>query len=1167
MINSALVDDGAADDEAARQEILERLDITHFVEAGAGTGKTTALVGRVVALVTSGEAKLGRIAAITFTEAAAAELRDRIHEALEEVAAGTEDLEQSVRARAALDEIDSAPISTLHGFAQRILAAHPFEAGLPPTFEVLDEGRSAVAFDDRWDGFVDRILDDPSLESALTRALVCGIELRHLRSVAEQFNGNWDLLVDVESVPEALSPIKADAVLRPLEAARAATEHCSTADDLLLAHIEGLAEFSRALHEASSELHVLQLLKSSPPLRSRKGQKGNWSCPIEDVRDLLEAAESNRLALIDDVVSTALSHLLPALADLTLAGAHQRRREGRLEFHDLLVQARELVRHNTEVRVALHDELERLLIDEFQDTDPIQAELAVRIANGSADPAAGAVPWTQLTVPPGRLFFVGDPKQAIYRFRRADMALFLDVRHRYREHRLGLTVSYRSVPGIIDWVNTVFSTLIGAGDAGVQPAYEALIARRLPQTGPIGELAPVVLLGGAVETLSRQRPPTIGSIRADEARDVVAAIRRIGDEGWPVGDEGRPATLADITVLIPTRTGLPILQEAFESHGVPYRLESSSLVYDTIEIHELMTVLRAIDDPTDQVSITAALRSPSFGCGDDDLLSYRRAHGSWDYRQKPPEALGASHPVVVAMSGMAELHAQRWWTDVSGLVELVIRDRKLLELALGERRPRDAWRRLRFVADQARQFTDGFGGDLRHYLAWVELQRRDDVRAVEVVLPESDDDAVRVMTMHGAKGLEFPVVILTGLNRTASRSSDPTVLWGPDGPEVKLSKNLKTKGYTALAEREAVMNRAQDLRLLYVAATRARDHLVVCLHHSANSKSCHAVDLLPLCAAAPDLCRTLDPALQPELGPQPEPSSSSDGFDPTHAGGLSLAGGQAPVVANDVAPSVDADMSERAAWEEQRALLVGPGALPRSIAATTVAALARDHADVHNASAGGSGPPDDDGLLDNRPDLDPTDPSFADDGTDEDLPPWRRGRAGTSIGRAVHAVLQTIDLETGAHLEALSRIQAVAEGVSTRERDIVVRVRSALDSEIVKDAVAGGRFWRELYVGAPVGDHTLEGFIDLLVEGPDGYTVVDYKTDAVATEGDLDRALHRYRLQGAAYALAVQQALGVTVTRCVFLFLRADGAVAKEVDRLGDALAEVEALLTETNDP
>ncbi|MGA7420653.1 MAG: PD-(D/E)XK nuclease family protein, partial [Acidimicrobiales bacterium] len=285
----------------------------------------------------------------------------------------------------------------------------------------------------------------------------------------------------------------------------------------------------------------------------------------------------------------------------------------------------------------------------------------------------------------------------------------------------------------------------------------------------------------------------------------------------------------------------------------------------------------------------------------------------------------------------------------------------------------------------------------------------------------------------------------------------------------------------------------------------------------------------------------------------------------------------------------------RTAWEAQRAELVGPGGRPRTLAATTIAALAKEQADARekeqadaqqaeqaaepadertdehaaeSAAESAAEQPDEraddlgiqDGLGGGP------DPGLDKDGTDVDLPPWRRGRAGTAVGRAVHGVLQTIDFTddyTDPQLNDLVGQQAVAEGVPNRRREIARRVRAALESETVSEALSSGRYWRELYVGAPVGDRTLEGFIDLLIAGPDGYVVVDYKTDAVVNDADLDRAVERYRLQGATYALAVHRALGVPVARCVFLFLRADGAVAREVHDLDGAMAEVDALVAQ----
>ncbi|MGH9097194.1 MAG: UvrD-helicase domain-containing protein, partial [Acidimicrobiales bacterium] len=882
-------------------------------------------------------------------------------------------------------------------------------------------------------------------------------------------------------------------------------------------HIESLAGFRAALRAATSGLEILQLLVDPPRLTSARGQKGNWPRAVAEVRALLGGAEDARQTLVAAVISDALAGLLPAWKSFTVARADDRKREGRLDFHDLLVWAVELVRNDAGVRVALHHQYPRLLIDEFQDTDPIQAEMAFRIANGSGEPGAGGVPWSELPVEPGRLFFVGDPKQAIYRFRRADIGLFLEVRNHHQADLVALTANFRSVPGIIAWINAVFGELFDDGVEGVQPGYQPLDAERVLPFDPREGSPPVILLGGPIDAHG------IDEVRAEESAEIAATIRRIREEKWPVGDRALPARLSDITVLIPTRTGLPMLQQALEHEGVPYRLESSSLVYEAPEVGDLLTILRAIDDPTDQVSLVTALRSEAFGCGDDDLLAFRQAGGRWDYRRPPPASMTGSEPVARGMAALYALHQQRWWSSVSALVERVIEERRLLELALDQRRSRDVWRRLRFVADQARQFTDVNGGDLRRYLAWVDVQRRQDVRAREVVLPETDDDAVRVMTVHGAKGLEFPIVFLTGLHRRPPIVSGVKVLWGDGGPELRIKGGIATAGYRALAAREETMEEAEELRWLYVAATRARDYLFVALHHRTGSRG-HAAQLAPVCDGHPTLSRRLPPVATDPGPPRPTGSEAWP--------------------AGTAVPS-DADLDtrfRRREWVAAHRRLVTTGSRSRTLAATTIAGLAAD-----------------------RQAADPGHDGTATDDPDIDRPPWRRGRAGTSIGRAVHAVLQTVDLATGAEVDRLAGTQAVAEGIDSRGREIARLVRAALGSEIVGEAVGGGRYWREMYIGAPATDEpdgpVIEGIIDLLIETPDGYTVVDYKTDSVGDDEELTRAMHRYRFQGATYSLAVERALGRPVSRCVFLFLRGESAIQREVPDLRLAIDEVERLV------
>ncbi len=407
-----------ARDAEARRAVVDDLDRTLFLEAGAGSGKTSCLVDRFLALVESGVAA-DHIAAITFTEKAAGELVDRIRGELER-----RTREGSVSCSDALSVLDQAAIGTLHSFAQRILTEHPIEAGLPPRITVIDEIASQVAFEDRWDEYVDELLDDPAMEQPLRLLLASGGKLDHLHDVALVFDANWDLVADRAGLqPPTVPPLDVSGLLTKLGEVASLGEHCTSSTDKLLAHINGpVQEFTQRLREAVDDDTRLELLTAAKLVRGY-GRTSNWlSIGIDVVKGRLADLQADCEVLRSNVQEAVLQVLASSLADFTVRGAEARRRAGELEFHDLLVLARAVLRdadQGPDVRAALAARYQRLLLDEFQDTDPIQVELAVLIA--SDDPAAGQKDWWTVATEPGRLFFVGDPKQSIYRFRRADI--------------------------------------------------------------------------------------------------------------------------------------------------------------------------------------------------------------------------------------------------------------------------------------------------------------------------------------------------------------------------------------------------------------------------------------------------------------------------------------------------------------------------------------------------------------------------------------------------------------------------------------------------------------------------------------------------------------------------------------------------------------------------
>lgn len=1081
-------------DRAAREAVVNDLSSTIFLEAGAGSGKTSCLVNRFVALVESG-VPADHIAAITFTEKAAGELVDRIRNELRR--RGNE----NDACRVALLVLDNAAIGTLHSFAQRILTEHAIEAGLPPRFSVNDEIASQVAFETRWEQFADALLDDPELDMPLRLLFASGGKPKHLRDVAVAFNANWDLVVDrAGSTAPPFPSVDIDDILKLLGEVVALAEHCTNESDLLFRHLTTtVSEFEARLRDAVDDDGRLRLL-DAPKLKSARGQAPNWTrVGVQVVRTRLSDLQDACACLRSAVVEGVLQLLGASLSRFTAASAATRRGAGELEFHDLLVLARNMLRHEdtgAAVRHALAQRYERLLLDEFQDTDPIQIEIAVLIA--SDDPDAGQKDWSKVLVPPGRIFFVGDPKQSIYRFRRADIGLFMKTRDELVSASLQLSQNFRTGEAIISWINATFTQLIEREGLS-QPEYEALIAKRNdPEVGP------------SVAFFGREHESRLSAeeLREKEAADVAATIRRAVREKWSVADRTSShediwshARWSDIAILLPARTSLQFLECALDDAGIPFRVETSSLVYGTREVRELMLVARAVDDPTDSLAVVSALRTTAFACGDDDLYVWKKQHrGAWDHQAAIPDGAPVDHPVARGIAWMSEVHRERQWLSPSQVIDRILRERRFFELAAAERRPRDLWRRLRFVMDQCRAWEEAGGGTLREYLQWVEGQSGDGTRVVETVLPETDDDAVRILTVHGAKGLEFPIVILSGMTTLmSSQARRIEVRFSQSsGWAIKLSKRLATTDFEDTQPVEEQMDHHERLRLLYVATTRARDHLVISVHRNARGNRSLPTSAEVLYEAG------WNPALAVELDLSDEPPLES----------------AASTATSEIVP-----LPNLAEWQSAHDVALIGASRPTATSATR---LAREAAAARVPGPG------------------PQDPGLAKGGKDIDLPPWQKGRYGSAIGRAVHGVLQTVDLTTGAGLANACTAQAAAEGILGKEAVIEALAQAALDSDVVK-AAATRRRWREVYVGVPWEAGVLEGYIDLLYESAKGLVVVDYKTDAWRSESELDAKVDLYSVQLQVYANAVRTAVCRDVTEAVLLFLRPGGAVARKV--------------------
>ena len=697
----------------------------------------------------------------------------------------------AARCRTALDQLDSAAIGTLHSLRPADPHRAPVEAGLPPRVEVLDEVSSDVEFDRRWSAFQDELLADAALERTLLLLFAAGVQPDGAATRSPRpSRQNWDL-VD-ERVPRP-TPRAADASRQLLDAGarrrrrgvRATHRVPLSADDDKLARP---ARRHRGLRRpparaSTDELELLERARRERAAEAAELPGGQLGQGRQLARHATACACSSgeageQLAAVRDDVADACAHRLgAAIRRFTLAAAEERRAAGRLEFHDLLVLARVAAARPATARrcgPGCTAATERLLLDEFQDTDPIQIELAVRIA--AADPARprpqGRRRGTRCRWPPGHLFVVGDPKQSIYRFRRADISTFLAAASRFGRRggaRRQLTANFRSTAPVIDWVNARFGALDGrsspARAAGPsQPDYVALARRprrrrRTARRWPCG----------------RRRAPARRDVDADdapaaEAGEVAATVVQVVDEGWTVGDgDGgwRPARLGDITILVPARTSLPFLEDALRRLGIPYRAESSSLVYATRAVRDLLMVLRAVDDPTDHLAhrLGAAHAAASAAATTTSSASRSSAGAAGATSATSPTPCP---PTTRCASGLA-LPARRCTTSGSGR-----RRRSCSTASPATGAPSSS------ASPRAGPATCGAGcassstrpgrgtrrpaGACASTCTGSTLQTHEGGRVAEAVLPETDDDAVRIMTIHAAKGLEFPITIVSGMS-------------------------------------------------------------------------------------------------------------------------------------------------------------------------------------------------------------------------------------------------------------------------------------------------------------------------------------------------------------------------------------------------------------------
>ncbi len=1203
-------------DRDDRRAIAESLDETLFVEAAAGTGKTTELVRRIVAVIRQGRGTLEDIVAVTFTEKAAGEMKLRLRAEIESARREAEPGgEEATNLERALEQLELAHIGTIHGFCTDLLKERPIEAGVDPAFQVAADDEAGRLLDAAFESWFQAVLDDPpeGIRRALRRdyGRKSGGPRAKLREAAWQLAEHRDFDASWKR-PSFDREGALDRIIEQIRGLGDLAPRAANPDDWFTRGLDVLRLWARELRLREDvhgrdydyvETRLRSLLRSYATRRSWNwtGRRGSDFGQGLDKGELIARRDALHAEIVEtlDTVDADLAALLRDELRPVIDGYEElKRREGRLDFVDLLIRTRDLLRDDDSIRAHYQRRFTRVFIDEFQDTDPLQVEIAMLLC--ADDPAEAD--FHRISPVPGKLFLVGDPKQSIYRFRRADVAMYERTRNRLAQagaRVVNLTTSFRSQPRIQHAVNAAFVRRMTGSEDGSQAEYVPLDPFRddlsdqpaviaLPVPEPYGRYGSVYK--GAVE----------GSLP-----DAVGAFVDwlVNESGWKVTERERPDELVDVQArhvcLLFRRlrnwnndVTRPYVRE-LEARAIPHVLVGGRSYFDREEVLAVRNALTAIEWPDDRLAVYGALRGPLFSLGDGTLLHFShfmaregaknarlnplRPYGKYDDLESMIEAGAPAELVAVseALSILGELHYARNRRSIPETIQrLLAAVRAHAGIAIwptGEQALANVLR----VVDRARAYERVGASSFRAFLDRME-EEAERGQAEEAPIVEEGTEGVRMMTVHKAKGLEFPVVILADMTcnatfDTPTRYVDPEAgLWAQSlagCAPLDLLENIEAERIREMAEAD---------RLTYVAATRARDLLIVpALGDGRDGKGG-----FPEPGGTGDDAEwwldSLRPGLYPPRGerraPSADPSAQDLGAPPfgpesvigrrdrdgvelgappgSVMPGLHVAAGGNQVVWWDptaLGLDVDAPTGERQKrlldvddqvqptfsveegiaahdrWQEGRAERLATGSVP-GVRVTTAKTVAKAALEAGEALPAGAAV---DWVEVPRP-------------ADEERPRGKGdGEVGMRFGNLVHETLSTISFAAGEDdVRAAVGARAARSGATAIERESAIRlVRRALEHEVIRPALGeGADVRREIPLFETASDGTIrEGVADLAIRTlkPDGsgeWVIIDYKTD-------FDPAPWRaeYEHQVAVYAGILEAATGEPVRGVVLL--------------------------------
>jgi ATP-dependent exoDNAse (exonuclease V) beta subunit len=843
-----------------RLRALTEKDSTFLVEAGAGSGKTSIMAGRIALLIAGGE-EPGAIVAVTFTEVAAAELRHRIEGFLREIASGITPRDLAVAfpagvpkeiidgAQAGLNQFDDMVATTIHGFAQAILRPYPLEAGMDPGAAIADPEVANMAFDESVEGWMRDVLNGDQ-ETFLTTffAVAPTGAAASVRTVARAMRRTRGTLAPAAS----WDPSNLAAVQRTVQSWITQYPISAAIPDSLKSRTAGFVKLIASLSEAPTD-SVATILGCALPreLTTQKGEfnakaatKKDWETigkpagwgkvEIETKVSAMSLAWDNVRtawgALKVHAASVAARRLTEEVSDALQRYSDWKRAASLLDFDDLLVKARNLLATNEPIRKALGKQYRRLLIDEFQDTDPLQMEIAWRLCG---DPSSDPDDWRSCVLRPGALFLVGDPKQAIYRFRGADVAAYLEAKAAIEGSAVGeilsISVNFRSTKQILARVNQVYRPML---ESDGQPGFAELSAYRSAD-GPEVQLLDVQIPD---DILDEKGNPNAEGVRQVEAACIANFLTHIiGSLDIPDEKGGnRKVELGDVALLVPAGTAFWIYEAELEKAGIPVAPQAGKGFLNRQEVLDLTALARLMSDPRDSLALGAFLRGPVLGFTDEELLDALHALPGQGRRKLSLGSDVAKLPsgrFKEALENLAALRRiARTTTPFQALSAAV--EAFSIKAVLAARHPRSVERSLANLDAFLSLAKAWDARGLQAFTDEIRRRREDGTRQVEG-RPDSGADAVSIVTMHSSKGLEWPIVIPINMATLIVEKSGPIVT--PEGLLLSLLDH-ELPGYEEANVAEGHERAHERTRILYVADTRARDLLILPRHSSEGSR-------------------------------------------------------------------------------------------------------------------------------------------------------------------------------------------------------------------------------------------------------------------------------------------------------------------------------------------